>query len=134
MVLFVSCSKADDSEEEISVEPTETIANITVNDRNGATCGLAVEVYIFTSSSWANHENDIDFADQTFQVVGTSEVVLDIPSLFNNTQQETLYFMSFYTQTGVPIYESISLTFTEGSERTGLIIYQLVDFFNFKDC
>lgn len=125
--IFVSCSKSDSSEDDTSNEPTITIANITIEDENGATFDGNIEVFIFASEAWENHQNDTDFADQVAIVdnTGSAEIEIDIPGLFSNANQEVLRFMSFYTINGVPNYRWITLTFTEGSTRSGTIVLDI---------
>jgi len=126
-VILISCSKPDDSEEEMTVEPTATIANITIEDMNGLTFNGNVEVFIFKSDTWENHQNETEFADQVAIInnTGTGEIMIDIPGLFSNNNQEPLRFMSFYTINGSPRYRWILLNFTEGSTKSGTIVLDI---------
>ena len=130
---LVSCSKSNDDDAEANNESGPTIANITIEDMNGLTFDGNVQVFIFTSETWANHQNEMGFADQVAIVnnTGTAAIELDIPGLFDTNNEELLRFMAFYTINGVPKYRWIALNFTEGSERSGTIVLD-IDFTIFE--
>ena len=138
LFLFISlfaCSKDDDPE--IASEPLETSVVLRIEDENGLTFSdiqgdffsNGATIGIFDEATWQDvaidiqsyedYEANISIANQIGMVdsSGTSEIILTSPTLFQDTETETIYF-SIYSSFGSEHTNNfVSVSITEGDTK-----------------
>ncbi len=151
LVIFslFSCSKDDDAK--MPPEPVETSIVLRIEDENGLTFNdiqgdlfeNGLEIPIHTEASWEEvivdiqsyeeFEYNISIADQMGFIddSGNSEIVIDIPSLFENDQTEVIYFSIYSSVNQNYMNNFVSASIKEG-ETKNVTLVVAVDFTAFE--